>query len=143
MGDTKRGSLVLYCLMILSMALAVGCGSEEYQTSPLLDTVPPAIPLDLSAINSPTGGIELDWSANTVDPDLGGYIVYRSSSADRGYHPISQQLVTTNGYTDDQANPGQTYWYTVSARDVNQNESARSANARITATENGSIRVRN
>lgn len=132
MSGTSRTSLILLALLIASLGLATGCGSESGSTGPALDTVPPAIPLDISGNAVTNSGISLNWAANTVDPDLAGYVVYRSQSANRSYVPLSHGPVATNSYVDTSAQPGNTYWYTIAARDLNRNESGQSAPVQIT-----------
>lgn len=129
MEHTVRASLILFCILILGVALTAGCGNDEDQTSPFVDTVPPSIPLDVTASPSEDGGVQLDWAANTIDPDLAGYVVYRSTSPQRGFQPITDRPVPTNVYVDRQARAGQNYWYSVSARDVHLNESSRSSSS--------------
>lgn len=138
MADTVRGTLILFSVLFLAIGLAAGCGSDDAHTSPVLDAVAPAMPLDLSASASGSRCVELSWSANSVDPDLAGYIVYRSIAADGGYRPLNSQPLTTNAYTDPQVADGRTYWYAVTAVDVNENESAQSPRTQITAGRSAS-----
>jgi hypothetical protein len=128
----RRTPLALLGVIVLLAILFAGCGNETAGTSPKLDTNPPAVPVELTARAIPGEGVSLSWAANTVDPDLRGYIAYRSDSPHGGFCPLGDALVTTNSLLDRSARPGHSYWYQVAARDVNRNESARSASAAVT-----------
>jgi hypothetical protein len=132
MADTQHGPPGVPSGLILGLVLVMGCAGSEDHTRPQLDSLPPSAPGDLVAQGyDQAGGVRLDWSTSEVDPDLAGYIVYRSSSEERGFQPLNAQPVATNTYVDARALPGETYWYAVSARDIHQNESKRSAAARV------------
>jgi hypothetical protein len=131
MVDARKASLSLTGLTLLVLAVFAGCGSDEAQTNPFIDARAPEIPLELNATRAPDGAVRLDWVANSVDPDLAGYIVYRSSSPDRGYEPVNQHPVVTNAFIDDQVQGSRGYWYAVASRDVHQNESPRSENTHV------------
>jgi len=135
MASTPRVSLILLVVATVSFALFAGCSNEVGTTDPTLDTVPPTIPLDLSGDILTTSSVSLSWAANTVDPDLAGYVVYRRNAADSGYLPLTHGTVTTNSYVDTDAQPGHTYWYSVAARDIHRNESGRSAPVQVTVPD--------
>jgi hypothetical protein len=91
------------------------------------DIFPPAQPTGVQAVYSGPGQkpfIDLTWAPNT-DADLAGYNVYRHEN---GQSPvkINSTLVKTPSFRDDNVQPGQTYFYSVSAVDLRGNESARS-----------------
>jgi hypothetical protein len=91
------------------------------------DIFPPAQPTGLQAVYSGPGQkafIDLTWAPNT-DADLAGYDVYRHEN---GQAPakINSALVKTPSFRDDNAQPGHTYFYSVSAIDLRWNQSPRS-----------------
>ena len=131
---SRRASLILLGVLVLSVLGVAGCGNETAGTSPKLDTNPPAVPVELTVQTIPGQGVGLSWAANTVDSDLSGYIAYRSESPYGGFRPLEPSPVTTNSLLDRSVRPGHTYWYQVAARDVNRNESARSASATVTVS---------
>ncbi len=91
------------------------------------DVFPPAVPAGLQAVFSGTGQqpfVDLIW-APVTDMDLDGYDVYRREEG-TPVAKISQQLVKTPAYRDENVAPGKTYFYSVSAVDLRGNESARS-----------------
>jgi hypothetical protein len=129
---SRRASLILLGFFAVSTPMYAGCGNETAGTSPKLDTNPPAVPVELTVQALPGQGVSLSWAANTVDSDLSGYVAYRSESPHGGFCPLASGPVSTNSLLDRSARPGHSYWYQVAARDVNRNESARSASANVT-----------
>ena len=97
------------------------------------DVFPPAVPSGLQAVFSSVGQkpfIDLTWAPNT-ESDLAGYIVYRRSAAST-FAVVSTAPVKAPAWRDNDVQPGQTYYYTVSAIDVRGNQSAQSAPAEET-----------
>ncbi|MBI5709857.1 MAG: hypothetical protein HZC42_06040 [Candidatus Eisenbacteria bacterium] len=89
----------------------------------VLDSAPPAAPAGLSA--APAGStVELAWTANS-EPDLSGYSVYRAPAKSGPWTKLNSALIGVNSYVD--ATPPAGAWYEVTATDVSNNESARSA----------------
>ncbi len=106
-----------------------------------LDGVPPAAPTGLGATGS-TASITLDWADN-AEPDLAGYNIFRSDSANGTYVKINASLVTSSAFSDTQAPVNATSFYYVVAVDSSGNVSAFSATAnanRPGPTVNGTIR---
>ncbi|MCB1131365.1 MAG: hypothetical protein KDN05_09570, partial [Verrucomicrobiae bacterium] len=104
----------------------------EFHTAAEADTTAPAVPTGLTA----TGGdakVSLDWDDNG-DPDLAGYIVYRSNTSGGGYAMIASGLVAS-AYTDNSAANGSTYYYRVSPKDYSSNESAAGVEVSATASD--------
>jgi len=77
-----------------------------------LETCP--IPFNLTASDSLSGRIELNW--NAVDNQfLAGYIVYRSHWQSNGYERITLNPVSETHYIDTSIPDTSVYWYYVSA----------------------------
>ncbi|MDA3851928.1 MAG: cellulase family glycosylhydrolase [Spirochaetaceae bacterium] len=92
------------------------------------DTTAPAVPSDLSASNISSTGATLSWSA-VSDSDLAGYNVYRGNSQ------ANLTLVATpmTALWQNSGLSGETtYYYTVSAVDTSNNESAQSVMISLT-----------
>ncbi|HEV8306063.1 MAG TPA: hypothetical protein VGW35_00225 [Methylomirabilota bacterium] len=96
------------------------------------DRTPPAQPRGLVAVLAP-GAVRLAWEAVT-DSDLGGYRVYRSTTAGRGYQPLTPAPQSATTYVDTDVRPGQTYYYVVTAVDRSRraNESIPSPETAVT-----------
>jgi hypothetical protein len=91
------------------------------------DTTPPAAPQGLTA----TGALErvaLDW-ADSPDPDLDGYDVYRATAATGPFTRINASRLTTSRLVDGGLTGATTYHYVVRAVDTAGNASAASAPA--------------
>jgi len=99
-------------LLFITMFIA-GCDVS------VVDLTPPAVPTGLTSI-SLDNAVQLDWAANT-EPDLAGYHVWVSDRYDGRYTMIG----TTNQptFTDYGALNGVTYFYGVTAFDLDGNES--------------------
>lgn len=91
------------------------------------DTFAPAPPTGLQAVFSGVGQkpfIDLSWAPNT-ESDLAGYNVDRHQ-ADSAPVKINTEPVKAPTFRDSQVQSGQKYWYSVSAFDLRNNESAHS-----------------
>jgi fibronectin type 3 domain-containing protein len=120
----NRSWFLVFGLFLLTATAVAGCGGDDDPARPAVDTVPPAIPDGLAAWNVASQGVTLTWSANVSDPDLAGYLVYRSESRSGPFRPVRPDPVTSNSWTDTHTELGHTYYYRVSARDTSNNESA-------------------
>jgi hypothetical protein len=83
--------------------------------------VPPGAPTGLAA-TAAVGEILLDWNDNN-EWDLTGYNLYRSTTPGSGYSKQNSSLVTISSYTDSNVSFGTTYYYVVTAVDIDANES--------------------
>ncbi|MHB8107464.1 MAG: VPS10 domain-containing protein [Candidatus Cryosericum sp.] len=88
--------------------------SEVSET--LMQPSPPSVPGGLTATSSVTD-IRLRWSASTAGSSLlGGYAVYRSTTAGSpGSTPIATVGATVTSWTDTSCQQGTTYYYAVAA----------------------------
>ncbi len=93
------------------------------------DRFPPAVPSGLAALAG-IQTVELAWERNT-EADLRGYRVYRAAA--EGPFARLAELVETPSYSDRKIESGLRYRYTVTAVDINGNESEQSGPAEITA----------
>jgi len=91
------------------------------------DTFPPAAPQGLIVTSVPRQGdlaahLELSWAIN-AETDLAGYNIYRSEGVDIAGTRVNTDLLLTPSFRDMNAEPGQRYFYTVTAVDRAGNES--------------------
>ncbi len=95
----------------------------------------PAAPTGLVA----TGGdslVDLTWDANT-EPDLAGYNVQQAVTSGGPFERINEALVIESAFTDRAVTNGITYYYTVTAVSMSNDESGPSNEASATPTEGG------
>ncbi len=91
------------------------------------DIFPPAAPQGLQAVASGVGQqpfVDLTWAPNT-EADVAGYNVYRHEQGQPAVK-INSALVKTPSYRDANVQRGKTYFYSVSAVDLRNNESTKS-----------------
>jgi len=100
-------------IIIAGLFSLAGCVNE------FADNEPPDVPGGLSSV---TGDEEvmLTWYAST-EPDLAGYRVYRSLTESGPYYEIGN--TNLDYFLDCGLANGQTYYYAISAFDLNGNES--------------------
>jgi hypothetical protein len=94
------------------------------------DIFPPAVPSGLQAVFSGVGQapfIDLVWSPDS-EADLAGYNVFRRDEGSTSVRLNSERLMTP-AFRDTNVQPGKKYFYSVSAVDERNNESARSEEA--------------
>jgi hypothetical protein len=87
-----------------------------------VDIYPPAAPQQLTIGPAP-GRLSLFWVANT-EPDLAGYYVYRSTDPNLPmdkWTRLTPTLSTKTTFTDENVEPGKTYYYYVVALDTANN----------------------
>jgi len=98
--------------------VVMGVGPESV-TVAAEDKTPPMIPFGIEIQSSDMGAF-VTWQPND-ETDLAGYRVFRSEHAEAGFKPITDRIVTTNGFFDVAYKPG--VYYAVSAVDEFGNES--------------------
>jgi glucose/arabinose dehydrogenase len=93
-----------------------------------VDTTPPSVPANVTAVAQSSSSVLVSWDASTDASGISGYHVFR----DGGTTPIA--TVTTNSFTDAGLTGGTAYSYTVDAIDGAPvpNVSAASAAAAVT-----------
>ena len=94
------------------------------------DIFPPVAPIGLQAVysgNPQQNFIDLTWAPNT-EGDLAGYNVYRREDGGT-FKRINSELVKTPVFRDPDVTPGRQYFYSVTAVDLRNNESAKSEEA--------------
>lgn len=97
------------------------------------DLFPPAVPSQVQAVFSgqlagQQPSIDLTWNP-VLDRDLAGYFVYRRRRDETSVTKLNQQPLSAPAYSDKAIQPGNTYFYSVSAIDEHGNESKRSEEA--------------
>jgi hypothetical protein len=94
------------------------------------DVFPPAAPTGVQAVFTSAHGanfIDLTWAPN-LDPDLDGYNVYRREEG-RAPVKLNSDIVKAPAFRDSNITAGHRYNYSVTAVDLRNNESPRSAEA--------------
>ena len=87
------------------------------------DTYPPSTPTLLPP-GIAAGRIALFWTANP-EPDLAGYLIYRSIDPNlpKDWTILTPSLLTRTTFTDENVEPGKTYYYYIRAVDTAGNKS--------------------
>jgi hypothetical protein len=126
-----------YLYIVRSLTVVDGNTLESSDSSPAVvaprDIFPPAAPQGLVAAVLPGAEpgsllVDLSWSIN-LETDLAGYRVYRSGQQGTRGQLITPDLLPTPSVRDTSVEPGQRYWYSVTAVDRAGNESTPSAPA--------------
>jgi len=136
--DHGAGWQARYQYQVTPVTVIAGQGSrvqvEGADSSPLTvfvnDIYPPENPSGLEAVYSGVGQtpfVELTWAPVTA-ADLAGYNIYRR---EEGSEPmkINTGLAKTPAFRDNNVESGKRYFYSVTAVDLRNNESARSDEA--------------
>jgi endonuclease I len=89
----------------------------------------PAPPSGLQVVSA-AGPVELDWSDN-FEPDLAGYRVKRGLAAGGPYVALQLGLLGASAFSDAFAKTGRTYYYVVTAEDLDGDESTPSSEVEV------------
>ncbi len=92
-----------------------------------VDNLPPITPNGAALAVQPNGNILLSWNRNRTDSDVGGFIIYRSTTS--GFVPSMANAITItrdSSYLDMTSAVGAQYFYRIKAVDIHGNESASS-----------------
>lgn len=106
---------------------------SEAVTATPEDTTAPSQPRGLVAVTA-GATVRLAWEP-VADADLAGYHVYRSTTAGRGHTRLTSAPQAGTTYVDDTVQPGQTYYYVITAVDR-----ARRANESVPSPEAAAAR---
>jgi len=104
--------------------------SNEASATTAEETTPPAPPTNLGATPGDSV-VELTWDSSS-ESDLAGYTVYRATTSGGPYSALTPSLLSAPSYTDSPVTNGTTYYYVVTASDINGNESEYSSEASAT-----------
>jgi pectin methylesterase-like acyl-CoA thioesterase len=107
-----------------SVALVLSISALALNVAPAFaagDTTPPAAVKGMTT-SADTSRVKLDWSSNS-EADLAGYLVYRATSVDGTYTPLTATPRTSSDYSDTAAPVGYPAYYKVTAVDKTGNES--------------------
>jgi fibronectin type 3 domain-containing protein len=87
------------------------------------DNYPPSAPRGISPAPAP-GRISLFFAANP-ESDIAGYLIYRSTDPNQAkpWTLLTQTLLTKTTFTDENVDPGKTYYYYIIAVDTADNKS--------------------
>jgi len=75
-----------------------------------------------------TNSVSMSWAAST-SPNISGYNVYRGATAAGTFSKMNSTLISGTSYTDTTVQPGQTYYYVVTAVNSSNSESQYSSPA--------------
>ncbi len=124
-----------YVYSVRSVVQHAGAALESANSNLTLvtprDTFAPGAPQGLLVVLVPRQGdaaahLELSWAINP-ETDIAGYYVYRGDQAGAPGTRLSTELLLTPAFRDMNVQPGQTYFYRVTAVDRAGNESPSSA----------------
>jgi hypothetical protein len=128
--DAQYGTAYRYTAVAFNdqaKANALSKTSEAQEITPI-DTFQPAAPAGVTALASPRS-VEVSWDRNT-ERDVKGYFVYRS--VDGAPFARIGNLLNIPAYSDKDVQAGKKYSYQISAVDLRNNESDRSAPVTVT-----------
>jgi fibronectin type 3 domain-containing protein len=96
--------------------------SNSVEVAPV-DIYPPAAPSGVSIAPAP-GRLSLFFAANS-EPDIAGYLIYRSTDSNQAkpWTSLTQTLLTRTTFTDENVDSGKAYYYYVIAVDTAGNKS--------------------
>jgi fibronectin type 3 domain-containing protein len=96
--------------------------SNSVEVAPV-DIYPPSAPSGVSIAPAP-GRLSLFFAANS-EPDIAGYLIYRSTDPNqpKPWTLLTQTMLTKTTFTDENVDPGKTYYYYIIAVDTAGNKS--------------------
>ncbi|ELR71734.1 hypothetical protein C900_02319 [Fulvivirga imtechensis AK7] len=107
---------------------AYGKHGEVRQSFPAMvqleDSIPPAVPTGLKGMVDNNGIVKITWDANK-EADLYGYRVFRSNALKEEYIQVTEEALTTTGFTDsvNLETLTEEVIYTITAQDRRYNQS--------------------
>lgn len=118
-----------YSYVVRSVSLGTLGKPVESLNSNSVDAAPvdiyPPSPPDKVSVGAAPGRLSVFWPANP-EPDIAGYLVYRSTDPDLPkdrWTLLTRELSTRTTFTDENVDPGKTYFYYVLAVDNAGNKS--------------------
>ncbi len=89
-----------------------------------VDNLAPGSPGGAKIMALSGGAVQLSWNKDMTDPDVGGYVIYRSESS--GF-PLTAQnklaFTVDTIYVDDSTSNGHKYYYCITTEDIHGNQS--------------------
>ncbi|NDV45671.1 hypothetical protein D0T49_01220 [Paludibacter sp. 221] len=121
-SDKNPGLTNYYILSVFDSRTEKFTPAHTY--AELVDSIPPAPPVNFAGSIDSTGVVSLAWAKNT-EADIDGYRVYRSNNPDFEFMLISPELVTDTVFTDSVQLKTLTknVYYRLRAVDLRQNQS--------------------
>ena len=107
--------------VVTILALAGACAKDE-GAGPAIDAVPPLAPVGVEVSSEGADLVQIFWSPN-AEADLAGYTVYRSSTADGPFGPVSTRTLQCPWFFANVTVMEMAY-FRVTASDQSGNESA-------------------
>jgi hypothetical protein len=141
--DTQFEFGKTYVYVVRTLITQDGTEIESDNSDPAtvaaLDTFPPAAPQGLVAAVLPGAApstivVDLTWSIN-LETDLAGYRVYRSEQEGTRGQLVTPDLLPVPAVRDNSVEPGNRYWYAVTAVDRAGNESPPSTPLAVDVTQ--------
>jgi hypothetical protein len=116
--------------VVQNSGVSLESSDSNFATITPRDLLPPAAPQGLLVVPVPAQAdspahLELSWAISS-EPDIAGYLVYRSDSQGTRGTRLNQDLLPTPSFRDISVPPGKRYFYSVTAVDRSGNESAAS-----------------
>ena len=133
--NLQNGTTYYFVVAAYDTAGNYSSNSSETKATINVDNEPPATPA-IATYRVNDQRVFIQWQAN-AEPDLGGYVLYYGT-ASRNYSEIVD-VGNKTSYETPTLNLGTTYYFAVSAYDVNQNESPFSAEIAITMAVDDTI----
>ncbi len=133
-----NGATYYYRLTALNTLSEESAGSSEVSAYPVDD--PPSAPMGLNAADVPSDqgfAVRISWTSNT-EAALKDYGIYRATFSGLLFTKILKTRVAAPGTThqDEGLTNGTPYYYQITARDVNLNESGAAADFSVTSQDN-------
>ncbi|HET8759669.1 MAG TPA: fibronectin type III domain-containing protein, partial [Nitrospiria bacterium] len=107
---------------------------QSQLTIPWHETTAPTAPNGLIAADHPNddgGAVDLSWTG-VADPDVAGYVLYRSTTSGGPYTRVNAYPSLVASYVDRSVSAGTFYYYVVRSYDTSGNESGNSNQASVT-----------
>jgi fibronectin type 3 domain-containing protein len=133
--DAATAPSTVYAYQVAAVNGGGAEGTPSNEASALTGNAAPAPPVGLTAIAG-NGQIALDW-ADSTEPDLVGYHVYRADAAGQPFARITASPIAASTFTNTSLTNGTTYYFVVTALDTGGLESGPSAQASATPVAAG------